>query len=52
MQLTINHRSFTADLADTAIRAIRAILGHFVKQGAREEAHYRPAARAPPVQAA
>ena len=25
--------------------AIRAILGHFVKQGAREEAHYRPAAR-------
>ncbi|MGL3229465.1 transposase, partial [Pseudomonas aeruginosa] len=31
--------------------AIRAILGHFVKQGAREEAHYRPAARAPPVQA-
>ena len=32
--------------------AIRAILGHFVKQGAREEAHYRPAARAPPVQAA
>src|SRR5690606_1136039 len=32
--------------------AIRAILGHFVKQGAWEEAHYRPAARAPPVQAA
>ncbi|MCO7059274.1 IS91 family transposase, partial [Pseudomonas juntendi] len=28
--------------------AIRAILGHFVKQGALEQAHYRPAARAPP----
>ena len=32
--------------------AIRAILAHFEKHGAREEAHYRPAARAPPVQAA
>jgi hypothetical protein len=32
--------------------AIRAILGHFEKHGAREEAHDRRAARAPPVQAA
>ena len=29
--------------------AIRAILAHFEKHGAREEAHYRPAAHAPPV---
>ena len=29
--------------------AIRAILAHFAKHGALEEAHYRPAARAPPV---
>ncbi len=35
-----------------AIRAIRAILGHFEKHGAREQADYRPAARAPPVPAA
>lgn len=32
--------------------AIRAILGHFEKHGAREHAHYRPAARAPPAAAA
>jgi hypothetical protein len=32
--------------------AIRAILGHFKKHGALEEAHYRPAARAPPAAAA
>ena len=32
--------------------AIRAILGHFAKHGALEEAHYRPAARAPPAAAA
>jgi len=32
--------------------AIRAILGHFVKHGAREKAHYRPAPRAPPAVAA
>ncbi|CDI94631.1 protein PvdJ(3) [Pseudomonas aeruginosa PA38182] len=32
----------------TAIRAIRAILAHFEKHGALEQAHYRPAARAPP----
>ncbi|MBB5015989.1 hypothetical protein HNQ58_001899 [Rehaibacterium terrae] len=32
--------------------AIRAILAHFEKHGALEEAHYRPAARARPVQAA
>src|SRR5690606_38581939 len=32
--------------------AIRAILAHFEKHGAREEAHYRPAARAPPGGAA
>ncbi|MCW3641476.1 IS91 family transposase, partial [Burkholderia cenocepacia] len=31
-----------------AIRAIRAILAHFEKHGALEQAHYRPAARAPP----
>ena len=31
--------------------AIRAILAHFEKHGAREEAHYRPAARAPPAAA-
>ncbi|MBX3701962.1 MAG: IS91 family transposase, partial [Dokdonella sp.] len=29
--------------------AIRAILAHFEKHGAREDAHYRPAARAPPT---
>ncbi|EPK6551541.1 IS91 family transposase, partial [Pseudomonas aeruginosa] len=28
--------------------AIRAILAHFEKHGALEQAHYRPAARAPP----
>jgi len=32
--------------------AIRAILVHFEKHGAREKAHYRPAARAPPAVAA
>jgi hypothetical protein len=32
--------------------AIRAILAHFEKHGAREAAHYRPAARAPPAEAA
>jgi predicted molibdopterin-dependent oxidoreductase YjgC len=32
--------------------AIRAILDHFAKHGAMEEAHYRPAARAPPAVAA
>lgn len=30
---------------------IRVILAHFEKHGAREEAHYRPAARAPPAEA-
>ena len=29
-------------------KAIRAILTHFEKHGALEQAHYRPAARAPP----
>ncbi|WKA69765.1 transposase (plasmid) [Klebsiella pneumoniae subsp. pneumoniae] len=29
-------------------KAIRAILAHFEKHGALEQAHYRPAARAPP----
>jgi len=32
--------------------AIRAILAHFVKHGALEKAHYRPALRAPPAVAA
>ncbi|MBN8429183.1 MAG: hypothetical protein J0L65_17165 [Xanthomonadales bacterium] len=32
--------------------AIRAILAHFEKHGALEEAHYRPAARAPSAEAA
>ena len=32
--------------------AIRAILGHFAKHGALEEAYYRPPARAPPAAAA
>ena len=32
--------------------AIRAILAHFEKHGALEEAHYRPSARAPPAAAA
>jgi hypothetical protein len=32
--------------------AIRAILDHFEKHGAREQAHYRPAARGPPAAAA
>jgi len=32
--------------------AIRAILAHFAKHGALEQAHYRPAARAPPAAAA
>ena len=32
--------------------AIRAILGHFEKHGALEQAHYRPPARAPPAAAA
>ena len=32
--------------------AIRAILAHFAKHGALEDAHYRPAARAPPAVAA
>jgi hypothetical protein len=32
--------------------AIRAILAHFEKHGAQEEAQYRPAARAPPAKAA
>lgn len=31
--------------------SIRAILAHFEKHGALEQAHYRPAARAPPAQA-
>ena len=34
------------------LTAIRAILAHFEKHGAREQTHYRPAARAPPVEAA
>ena len=29
-------------------KAIRAILAHFEKHGALEQAHYRPAPRAPP----
>ena len=33
-------------------KAIRAILAHFEKHGALEQAHYRPAARAPPAEAA
>jgi len=32
--------------------AIRAILAHFAKHGAREKAHYRPAPRAPSAVAA
>lgn len=32
--------------------AISAILGHFGKHGVREQARYRPAARAPPAAAA
>jgi hypothetical protein len=32
--------------------AIRAILAHFENHGALEQAHYRPAARAPPAAAA
>jgi len=32
--------------------AIRAILGHFTKHGALEEAHYRPRPRGPPAVAA
>jgi hypothetical protein len=32
--------------------AIRATLDHVEKQGALEETHYRPAARAPPAAAA
>jgi len=32
--------------------AIRAILAHFEKHGALEQAHYRPAPRAPPTAAA
>ena len=32
--------------------AIRAILDHCAKHGALEEAHYRPAPRAPPAAAA
>ncbi len=32
--------------------AIRALLAHFEKLGAREKAHYRPAPRAPPAVAA
>jgi hypothetical protein len=32
--------------------AIRAILAHFEKHGALEQAHYRPAPRAPPAAAA
>jgi hypothetical protein len=32
--------------------AIRAILLHFVKHGARKQAHYLPAPRAPPAVAA
>ncbi len=32
--------------------AIRAILAHFEKHGALEQAHYRPAARAPTTAAA
>jgi hypothetical protein len=31
--------------------AIGAILAHFKKRGALEQAHYRPAARAPPAAA-
>lgn len=33
-------------------KAIRAILDHFAKHGVLEEAHYRPAPRAPPAAAA
>jgi len=32
--------------------AIRAIFAQFAKNGALEQAHYRPAARAPPAMAA
>jgi hypothetical protein len=32
--------------------AIRAILDHFAKQGALEQANYRPKARGPPAVAA
>jgi hypothetical protein len=32
-------------------QAIRAILDHFEKHGAREQAHYRPEARGPPAAA-
>jgi hypothetical protein len=39
-----------ASIEDPA--AIRAILGHFEKHGALEQAHYRPPARAPPAAAA
>lgn len=39
-----------ASIEDPA--TIRAILAHFEKHGALEQAHYRPAARAPPVAAA
>ena len=33
-------------------QAIHATLAHFEKHGVREQAHYRPAARAPPAVAA
>lgn len=39
-----------ASIEDPAV--IRAILGHFEKHGAIEQAHYRPPARAPPAAAA
>jgi len=32
--------------------AIRAIVAHFAKHGARQQEHYRPASRAPPAVAA
>jgi hypothetical protein len=39
-----------ASIEDPAV--IRAILGHFEKHDAMEQAHYRPPARAPPAAAA
>jgi len=33
-------------------KAIRAIIAHFAKHGAREAAHYRPGPRGPPTKAA
>jgi hypothetical protein len=33
-------------------KAIQAILAHFAKHGALDEAHYRPGPRGPPAKAA